>query len=169
MSDREHLKHFLTDAYSIEQQALAQLRAAPDVAGGPSLSRHFREHLIETERQAEMVEDRLEAVGGSPSRLKDAVMRLGGKGFLLFARVQPDTPGKLAAHAHSYEALEFAAYDLLIRMSRRAGDRETARMATTIHEQEAAMRDRLAGDFDEAVDASRPQSLPIASLKRSAP
>jgi ferritin-like metal-binding protein YciE len=118
------------------------------------LSEHFREHLVETEWQAEMVRDRLEAAGGSPSKLKDAVMRLGGKGFLLFARMQPDTPGKLAAHAHSYEALELASYEMLIRMARRAGDDVTARVAATIREQERAMRDRLAGDFDEAVDAS---------------
>ena len=150
----EHLKNFLSDAYSIEQQALAQMRTAPDIAGGPMLSRHFREHLVETERQAEMVKDRLEAVGGSPSKVKDAVMRLGGKGFLLFARIQPDTPGKLATHAHSYEALELASHEMLIRMAQRAGDDVTARVAATIRDQERAMRDRLAGDFDEAVDAS---------------
>lgn len=156
MSDRvrDHLKNFLIDVYSIEQQALAQLRKAPEIAGSARLSQHFQEHLLETERQAEMVRDRLEALGGSPSNLKDAVMRLGGKGFLLFARTQPDTPGKLAAHAHSYEALEYAAYDMLERMARRAGDDETAHVAVTIREQEGAMRDRLAADFDEAVDAS---------------
>ena len=153
-NSRDHLKAFLSDAYSIEQQALAQLRRAPKVAGHPTLSRHFEQHLAETEQQAEMVKDRLEAVGGSPSRVKDAVMRLGGKGFLLFAEINPDTPGKLTAHAHSYEALELAAYEMLIRMARRAGDAETERIATTIRDQERAMRDRLAGDFDAAVDAS---------------
>ena len=35
-------------------------------------------------------------------------MGVGGKGFLLFAHLQPDTPGKLFAHALSYEGLEFA-------------------------------------------------------------
>lgn len=153
-STRDHLKNFLSDVYSIEQQALAQMRIAPDIAGETTLSQHFREHLVETERQAQLVKSRLEAAGGSPSKIKDAVMRLGGKGFLLFARVQPDTPGKLTAHAHSYEALELAAYDMLVRMAKRAGDEETVRVATTIREQERAMRDRLAGDFDRAVDAS---------------
>ena len=95
-------------------------------------------------------------------------MRLGGKGFLLFARVQPDTPGKLAAHAYSYEALEYAAYDMLLRAARRAGDDETGRVATIIREQEGAMRDRLASDFDEAVEASlravgkaAPDTIPV--------
>ena len=154
VGSKDPLKKFLSDVYSIEQQALAQMRVAPELAGDATLSRHFQEHLVETERQAEMVKERLEAVGGSPSRVKDAVMRLGGKGFLLFAGSQPDTPGKLVAHAHSYEALEFAAYDMLERMAHRAGDEETARVAKTIRAQEAAMRDRLASDFDIAVDAS---------------
>jgi ferritin-like metal-binding protein YciE len=154
MIDQEYLKRFLSDVYSLELQALAQLRTAPDIAGDPTLSRHFADHLLETEQQAELVRGRLEALDESPSRLKDAVMRLGGKGFLLFARVQPDTPGKLTAHAHSYEALEFAAYDMLIRIADRTGDAETGRIATVIREQERSMRDRLASDFDLAAEAS---------------
>ena len=32
-------------------------------------------------------------------------MELGGKAFLLVAKVLPETPGRLAAHAYSYEAM----------------------------------------------------------------
>ena len=151
---QEHLVNYLTDAYSIEQQALAQLRTAPDIAGEPTLAGHFRRHLEETERQADLVRQRLEAHGGSPKRVKDAVMALGGKGFLLFARSQPDTPGKLAAHAHSYEALEWASYEMLIRMAERAGDGDTAAVARMIRDEERTMIDRLAATFDAAADAS---------------
>ena len=150
----EHLVNYLTDAYSIEQQALAQLRTAPEIAGEPRLAEHFRLHLAETERQAERVRERLEAHGGSPKRVKDAVMALGGKGFLLFARSQPDTAGKLAAHAHSYEALEWASYEMLIRMAERAGDEETAAVAREIRDEERTMIGRLASDFDAAAEAS---------------
>ncbi len=44
-----------------------------------------------------------------------------GQGFALFAKFQPDTPGKLVAHAYSYEHMELAAYDLLGRMAERGG------------------------------------------------
>lgn len=151
---QEHLVNYLTDAYSIEQQALAQLRTAPDIAGEPTLEGHFRRHLTETERQADLVRQRLEAHGGSPKRVKDAVMALGGKGFLLFARSQPDTPGKLAAHAHSYEALEWASYEMLIRMAERAGDGDTATVARGIRDEERAMMERIAATFAAAADAS---------------
>lgn len=150
----EHLVNYLTDAYSIEQQALAQLRTAPDIAGDEALAGAFRDHLTETERQADLLEARLAAHGGSPKRVKDAVMALGGKGFLLFARSQPDTPGKLAAHAYSFEAFEWASYEMLMRMAETAGDRETVDTARTIRDQEWAMRQRLEGAFGAAADAS---------------
>jgi ferritin-like metal-binding protein YciE len=150
----EQLVKNLTDAYSIEQQALAQLRTAPDLVEDPTLAGHLREHLTETEEQAERVRARLEAHGGSPQKAKDLVMKLGGKGMVAFAGAQPDTTGKLTAHAHSYEALEWASYEMLIRMAERAGDAETAATARAIRDQERAMMERLAGDFDGAVAAS---------------
>jgi ferritin-like metal-binding protein YciE len=150
----EHLVNYLTDAYSIEQQALAQLRTAPRIAGHPLLQSAFEQHLTETESQASLVRERLEAHGGSPKRVQDAVMALGGKGFILFARSQPDTPGKLAAHAYSYEALEWASYEMLMRMAERAGDRATAAAARTIRDQERTMLERLERGFDAAVEAS---------------
>src|SRR2546421_5542235 len=91
----EQLNKYLADAHSIEEQALAQLRSAPDIAGDPQLAAGYREHLTETEGHERTVRSLLEARGSKPSRAKDAVMAAGGKGFLLFARLQPDTPGKL--------------------------------------------------------------------------
>src|SRR5438046_4900668 len=135
----EQLRKYLTDAHSIEEQALAQLRTAPEIAGDERLARIFHEHLLETEDQERAVRERLEAHGAQPSRLKDTVMAAGGKGFVLFARSQPDTPGKLAAHAISYENLELAGYELLARVAERAGDQETAEVARQIRDQEQAM------------------------------
>jgi ferritin-like metal-binding protein YciE len=151
---RDQLIKYLTDAHSIEEQALQQMRAAPQIAGDDRLAQAFRDHLAETEEQERLVRERLEALGEHPSKLKDIVMRAGGEGFVLFARSQPDTPGKLTAHAYSYEHLEVASYELLSRVAERAGDQETADLARRIREQEQRMADRLAGLFDVAVDAS---------------
>src|SRR3954449_13116716 len=150
----EQLIKYLTDAHSIEEQALAQMRAAPDMAGDPQLADAFRAHLTETERHERLVRERLDAHGASPSKLKDAVMAVGGKGFVLFAKSQPDTTGKLTAHALSYEHLELASYELLLRVARRAGDDETAAVAAQIRDEEAAMAQRLEDSTDAAVEAS---------------
>jgi ferritin-like metal-binding protein YciE len=150
----EQLTKYLTDAHSIEEQALAQLRVAPRMAGDPQLAESLRAHLAETEDHERLVRARLEAHDAAPSKVKDLVMQAGGLGFALFAKAQPDTPGKLAAHAYSYEHLELAAYELLLRVAEHAGDADTAAMARTIREQERAMGERLAESFDRAAQAS---------------
>lgn len=151
---QEQLTHFLSDMYSVEQQALAQLVSAPEIAGDLGLAADFREHHDETERQAELVRERLEACGGSPSAVKDAIMKIGGKGFLLFAQVQPETPGRLIDHAYAYEAMEWAGYEMLIRFAKAADDAETVATAETIRRQERAMMERLEKRFDAAEQAS---------------
>ena len=150
----DELTHFISDMYAVEQQALAQLVSAPRSAGHPQLAAAFQEHLGETEDQARRVRECLERRGGSPSAVKDAVMRLGGKGFLLFARIQPETPGKLTAHAYAYEAMEWAGYQMLEHMARRLGDTATATTAAAIARQEHAMMQRLESGFDAAEAAS---------------
>jgi ferritin-like metal-binding protein YciE len=151
---RDQLTAYLSDAHSIEEQALAQLRIAPDMAVGTALAAAFRDHIPETEGHERTMRDLLEGRDEKPSWFKDTLMRLGGKGFVLFARAQPDTPGKLLAHALSYEALEEASYALLATVAARAGDPDTAAAATRIEGEEIAMKERLAGCFDDAVAAS---------------
>jgi ferritin-like metal-binding protein YciE len=151
---RDQLVKYLADAHSIEEQALAQLRTAPDIAGNGRMAAILAQHLPETEGHERRVRERIEALGGSPSTLKDVVMAAGGKGFILFARSQPDTPGKLLAHAYSYEHLELAAYRLLALVAERAGETETTAMANDIAEEERLMGERLAECYDEAADNS---------------
>lgn len=151
---QEQLTKYLTDAHAIEAQALQQLKTAPDVAGEPELARVLRDHYGETLEHERLVRERLEARGAEPSTVKDLVARAGGVGFLLFARLQPDTPGKLTSHAYSYEHLELAAYELLGRFAEWAGDEETVETAKRIRGEEESMADRLAALFDVTVEAS---------------
>jgi ferritin-like metal-binding protein YciE len=151
---QEQLVKYLTDAHSIEQQALAQLKTAPKIAGDPRIAQAFSDHLIETEGHDRLVSERLAAHGAKPSTLKDLAGSLTGKGFGVFAMAQPDTPGKLVVHAFSYEHMEEAAYDLLAQVAERAGDEETTQSAREIELQERGMGDRLAGLFDRAVTAA---------------
>jgi ferritin-like metal-binding protein YciE len=140
--------------YSVEQQALAQLVSAPDLAGDPGLAAEFRRHYAETEQQAELIEQRLEAAGGTPSTIKNLIMKAGGKGFLLFAQMMPETPGRLVAHAYAYEAMEWAGYEMLIRFAEHAGDAATVDVARRIRDEERQMMNRLERGFDAAEAAS---------------
>jgi ferritin-like metal-binding protein YciE len=124
------------------------------MAGDPELRAAFAEHQRETERHRTYVEDRLMARSWAPVPQKDISAKVSGVGMALFARFQPDTPGKLAAHAYSYERMELAAYELLASLAEQAGDGETAMTARLIERDERSMADRLAALFDRAVDAS---------------
>src|SRR5215216_6711182 len=157
MADRtfdEQLTKHLADVHSIEEQALAQLRLAPRLAGDRELARVFAEHLVETEDQERLVREQLDRLGARPSAVKDVSGRVGGWGMMLFARANPDTPGKLAMHAYSYEHMELAAYELLRRIAERAHDEPVRAMAERIGGQERAMADRIAAMWDRAVEAS---------------
>src|SRR4051794_14145561 len=148
------LVKYLTDVHAMEVQALAQMRAAQKLAGDPELARGFAEHETETARHESLIRERLEAHDAKPSRLEDMLGAISGKGFVLFARSQPDTPGKLATHAFSYEHMELAAYDLLARAAEREGDAETVAVAERIRAEEDAMSARIAARWDGVVDAS---------------
>ena len=151
---QEQLDKYLTDVHAIEVQALVQLKAAPKIAGDERLAGMYARHEEETQEHKRLVEERLEARGASASKLKDVVGAATGVPFVLFARSQPDTPGKLSTHAMSYEHMEHAAYELLMRVAQRAGDLETAEVARTIAEQEIAMAGRLDAAWDITVEAS---------------
>ncbi|HEX8856136.1 MAG TPA: DUF892 family protein [Thermoleophilaceae bacterium] len=150
----EQITKYLTDVHSIEEQALIQMKSAPKIAGDDELARVFSEHLVETEEHERRVRALLEARDSQPSKLKDVAGKAGGVGFVLFARAQPDTPGKLTAHAFSYEHMELAAYDLLSLFAERADEQDVVELAQAIGPQEKRMAERLAANFDRAVEAS---------------
>jgi ferritin-like metal-binding protein YciE len=154
---------YLADAHAIEAQAVQLLEKAPKMAGGPELERLYREHLEETREQQRRVDERLRALGGSPSKLKDAAMRLGALNWGTFFQAHPDTPGKLAAFAYAFEHLEIAGYELLRRVATRAGDAQTATLAESIAAEERAAAEKIAAAWDLAVDASlREQAVSAA-------
>jgi ferritin-like metal-binding protein YciE len=156
MSERtiqEQITKYLGDAHAIEEQALPQVKAAPKIARDPLIAEAFERHIGETEDQKSRIEERLEELGSSPNKIKDLAGTLSGPAFVLFAKVQPDTPGKLVSHAYSYEHMELATYELLSRVARRADDDETAALAQSIAGQERDMANRLE-EWDRVVDAA---------------
>jgi ferritin-like metal-binding protein YciE len=157
MNDRtieEQIVKYLGDIHSIEEQALVQLKIAPKIAGDATLEAAFEKHIGETEDQKRRVERRLEELGGSPNKVKDIAGAASGPAFALFAKFQPDTPGKLTSHAFSYEHMELAAYELLSRIAARAKDEQTVQLAKDIEGQENEMARRLSDNWDVAVTAS---------------
>lgn len=131
-----------------------QMKAAPRLAGDAEIASIFEEHLTETQDHERLVRERLEARGADPSKLKDLAGRAGGWGMVAFAKFNPDTPGKLMAHAYSYEHMELATYELLMRIAQRAEDEETVEMARRIAAQERAMAQRIGDRWDRTFEVA---------------
>jgi ferritin-like metal-binding protein YciE len=148
------LGKYLADAFAIESQALQLLEQGQAIAGEPDLKKVFADHLEETRVQQAAIRARIEARGERPSRFKSVLLRVGGVNLGAFFGVQPDTPAKLAGFAFVFEHLEIAAYALLQRVARRAGDDETARIAEHIAVEERAAAAAIRARFDAAVEAA---------------
>jgi ferritin-like metal-binding protein YciE len=150
----DRLDGYLADAHAIEAQSIQLLEKGPGIAGEGELASVLSRHLDETRAQQASLRERLEARGGGPSALKDALLRVGALNLGAFFAAQPDTPAKLAGFAFAFEHLELAAYEQLMRVARRAGDEETATLAQRIAGEERGAAEAIRRQFGPAVDAS---------------
>ena len=125
----DQLKKYLADAHAIEGRRKL-LERGQEIVGDDELAAILEAHLAETRHHSELIEQRLDALGGDASSLKDALMRMGALNWGTFFQAHPDTPGKLAAFAFAFEHLEIGGYEQLKRVAERAGDAETAKTAS---------------------------------------
>jgi ferritin-like metal-binding protein YciE len=154
------LNRYLEDAHAIEMQSLQLLERSRGMAGHPELAQAFEEHLAQTREHERLVRERLDERGASPSRIKDAALRLGALNWGMFFAAQPDTPIKLAGFAFAVEHLEIAAYELLRRVAERAGDAQSVAMAQRILAEERHAAAQVREQFDAALRAGlREQDL----------
>jgi ferritin-like metal-binding protein YciE len=151
---QEQLVKYIADAHALEQHVDAVLASALRMTDVPEVRGPVEHHKQETERHKALLEERLQAHGASPSKVKDAGMVLAALGLGIFQRVRSDSVGKLARDAFVAEHLEIAAYEMLERVAARAGDSETADVARRNKADEEAMAAKIAGLWDLAVDLS---------------
>jgi ferritin-like metal-binding protein YciE len=150
----EQLVGYLKDAHAMEQQALQMLQAAVKVAGDPQLEALYKGHVAETQEHIRLVEERLDANGGSRSLTKDLSARMAAIGLGAGAVAQPDTPARLIPVAYAFENFEIASYELLKRVARAAGDEDTVEAAERILVNERQAAEKLAASYDLALQAA---------------
>jgi ferritin-like metal-binding protein YciE len=152
---QEQLINYLEDAHALEQHVnvalTALISAAPDV---PELQDPLTHHKEETQQHIQRLEERLAAYGKSPSKVKDAGMIFGATGLGAITKLRKDNAGKAARDGYTAEHLEIAAYELLERVARRAGDEDTAEVARLNRADEEAMANKISESWDLALDLS---------------
>lgn len=138
------LDRCMADVHAIEKQGLQLLEMGPRVVEDEALRRFFGAHLRESEEHEALIRERIEARGVKPAKARDAVLQLTGMQVGAFFATQPDTTEKLVGFVSAFEHLEIAAYELLERLARRAGDEKVTGVAERVLAEERGAVDALA-------------------------
>ena len=159
----------MQDAHALEQSVLRLLDSVLSTSQDEEFQHLATTHKAETEQHERLLRERLEALGSSPSRVKQIPTMLSSKIKGAGARARTDKAVKNARDWFAVENLEIASYELLERLARRSGDEETASAAHQILTDERRTAGSIAGSWSRIVDASlEVQEPPSTSKMRAA-
>lgn len=143
---QDALLAWLKDAHALELNAVQTYQDHSKDAGEEGyveLQRRLEQHLEESRSHAERVEACIERLGGSVSKVKDAVGSVGGFLQARASGLAADEVVKNALGDYAAESFEIASYRSLVAAARNLGDEETARVCEGILQDEERMADYL--------------------------
>ena len=158
----KQLVKYLNDAHLMEMQSLTMLEKAIEISGDLQLSQLYRGHLNDTRDHERYVKQRLEAMGESPSPMKNLAGKVGAMGLGILTQVMPDTPAKLAGLAFAYENFEVASYKMLRKVAEIAEDEETLSLCDRLIPVEQQAAELIANNLDLAVHRSLESTVKLA-------
>jgi ferritin-like metal-binding protein YciE len=151
---RDILLDGLRNAYGLEGQALTTME---NVHGRlehyPELKAVIGQHIEETRRQQQLIEQCLSRLGEEPSTLKEAVMKLMGNVQAMVHGMAGDEVLKNLFSLYAFEHFEIASYKSLIAIAEDCGEVEVARVCGQILQQEETAGRKL-GQLIESVTQS---------------
>jgi ferritin-like metal-binding protein YciE len=153
----ELIKH-IDEAHAMEQNVLRMLDGMISTTEDPEIQQELEHHKIETEGHAQRMRSRLEAHGAQPSTVKQAAGILGALAKMPIDLVRGEKAGRNARDGYATEHMEIASYELLKRIAQRANDEETVAECDAIIEQERAMAETIAANWDKFSELSLRES-----------
>jgi ferritin-like metal-binding protein YciE len=162
----DQLVSYLNDAHAMEMQSMEMLEKAIEIAGDLQLAQLYRGHLNDTRDHERYVKQRLEAIGKSPSTLKNLAGKAGAIGLGMLAQAMPDTPAKLAGVAFAYENFEIASYRMLRRVAEEVNDDETVSMCDHILPTEQQAAKAIEENLDLAVQRALEETAGVSGPGR---
>lgn len=146
-SHKERIGTYIDDAIALEAASITALKDMIEDAVSADDAALFREHLAETERQKDRLEERLRMFGREAERniLKDLLNKAGtmATDLLHAAKNHHDKATRNLMQAYAIENLEVAVYEALYAAADEAGDHETARLARSIQDEEKAAAEKI--------------------------
>jgi ferritin-like metal-binding protein YciE len=147
------VKH-IDEALAMEQNVLRMLDSMINTTEDPEIKDLIREHKLDTEKQIDRMQRRLDAHGASPSAVREAAGIAQALMKSVFDLARTEKAGRNARDAYATEHLEIAAYQLLERIASRAGDEETVVAARESRVEEEAMAAKLESKWDRFAELS---------------
>jgi ferritin-like metal-binding protein YciE len=148
----EKLADYVEDAHAMEQNDLKMIDSMIATTDDPQMKEMLEDHKRETEEHERRLRERLDAMGRGTSARKQAqavgTALLKGVGDV----ARGDKAGKNARDGYTAEHLEIAAYQLLERLAKKAGDTETAEIARQNRSDEEEMASRIDQSWDRTLD-----------------
>jgi ferritin-like metal-binding protein YciE len=150
----EQLIKHIDEAHAMEQNVLRMLDAMISTSDDPEILQELEHHKIETEGHVKLMRARLEAHGAQPSTVKQAAGILAALAKVPLDMVRGEKAGRNARDGYATEHLEIASYELLKRIAQRAHDEETVSACDLIIEQERAMAETIAANWERFTELS---------------
>jgi ferritin-like metal-binding protein YciE len=143
-SKRDTLIVGLRNAYGLEGQALSTMENVHSrLEHYPQLKAAVGQHIEETKRQQQMMEQLLGRFGESPSTIKEMAMKLAGNLQSMFHASASDEVLKNLFALYAFEHFEQASYMSLIAMAEDCGETEVVQVCRQILQQEEATGQKL--------------------------
>jgi ferritin-like metal-binding protein YciE len=147
------VKH-IDEALAMEQNVSRMLDGMIATTEDPKIRQGLERHKSETETHIERMQQRLEANGGSPSVVREATGVVAALMKSVVDMARTEKAGRNARDGYATEAMEIAAYQLLERIARKAGDEETAEAARLNREDEERMAMEIHENWDTFAELS---------------
>jgi ferritin-like metal-binding protein YciE len=148
------LTAWLRDAHAMENQAIKILEGQDErLEHYPELRAKVHEHLQQTRRQAEMLEDCLERLGEDRSAFKAGMGKLMGNMQAMSGLFVGDEVVKGALASYTFEQFEIASYKSLIAAAEEAGEAEVRGVCERILGEEEDMARWLGDHLPEVTRA----------------
>jgi ferritin-like metal-binding protein YciE len=137
---RETIVAWLRDAYAMENSAISLLKKQIDRDETyPHLLPRLKQHLEESQWQAEQIRGCLEKYDTDPSTLKNLIGKVMASMGAIESAMSGDEVVKNCLGNYAFECFEIACYKALIQAAEDVGDVHTQRVCEIILDQEIAM------------------------------
>jgi ferritin-like metal-binding protein YciE len=151
---RRVLQRHVDEAIAMEQSVLRMLDSLIATTDDVEIEDELLHHREETVQQADRLRERLHALGGQPSALREAGGMVATLMKSALDAARGEKAGRNARDAYAAEHMEIAAYQLLERVAEHAGDAETADVARRNRAEEEAMAEKLEARWDRFAELS---------------